>query len=223
MPEPDRPNFVVMMSDDHSQPDSIPFGSKDVRTPNLQRFAAAGCLFTNAFAASPSDAPSRTSMLTGLMPSRHGGEVNHTGKSEAIASLPEIFGRLGYQTAALGKIAWNHADQSRHGFDHIGKLGTGKAVAEFLAKKRDKSRPLLLFIGSEKPKSPWAEAEDGYDPHESFLPPTHIDTPETRLYRTRYYCEITRLDQWLGEVWHLARKELGDKSCFTYLSDHGAP
>ena len=221
MAEPDRPNIVVMVSDDHGQPDCVPFGSKDVRTPNLQRFAAAGCLYAQAFAASPSCAPSRSSLLTGLMPSRHGGEPNHVGKQDNIASLPGIFGRLGYQTAALGKIAYNHADQSRHGFDVVGKLGTGKAVADFFAKKRDKSKPLAMFVGTTLPACPWGEYES-YDPQEALLPPTHIDTPETRVHRARYYADIARLDQWIGEIWHLSRKELGDKSCFMYFSDHGA-
>jgi N-sulfoglucosamine sulfohydrolase len=55
-----RPDIVIFLTDDHSQLDSTPFGSRELRTPNMQRLAGAGLTFTRAFVASPSCAPSQT-------------------------------------------------------------------------------------------------------------------------------------------------------------------
>ena len=54
-----KPHIVVFLADDHGFADSEVYGSKNVRTPNMLRLAAAGMAFTNAFVASPSCAPSR--------------------------------------------------------------------------------------------------------------------------------------------------------------------
>ena len=71
-----KPNFVIFLADDHGMLDSTPYGSKDSRTPSMQRVADAGVTFTHMFVASPSCAPSRGAMLTGLMPARNGAEAN---------------------------------------------------------------------------------------------------------------------------------------------------
>ena len=94
---PPRPNIIVFLADDHGQLDSTPYGATDVRTPNLQRLADAGMTFTHAFIASPSCAPSRAAMLTGLMPARNGAERNHTFKRDDVASLPGVLRQLGYE------------------------------------------------------------------------------------------------------------------------------
>ncbi len=61
-----NPNIVVFLSDDHSLLDSTVYGSKDVKTPAMERLASAGMTFERAFVASPSCAPSRASLLTAL-------------------------------------------------------------------------------------------------------------------------------------------------------------
>lgn len=71
-----KPNIVVFLADDHSLRDSSVYGATDVRTPNMQRLSAAGMTFNRAFVASPSCAPSRAVLLTGLMPARNGAEPN---------------------------------------------------------------------------------------------------------------------------------------------------
>ena len=158
----DKPNIVVFISDDHGQLDSTPYGATDVRTPNMQKLADAGCRFTNAFVASPSCAPSRAAMLTGLMPARNGAESNHTFKKDGVASLPEVLRKLGYETAAFGKIAHGPKDAERHGFDHLDRRYDTKVVGDYLM-KRQKSKPICLFVGTRHPHVPWSENE-GYDP-----------------------------------------------------------
>lgn len=218
--EPVKPNLVIFIADDHGRLDSTPYGATDVRTPNLERFARAGCLFTHAFVASPSCAPSRAALLTGLMPARNGAEANHTYKKDGIASLPGTLRKLGYETAAFGKVAHGQKDAARHDFDHHAGRHDPAFVKEFL-EKRPPNKPLALFVGTPRPHVPWPE-NIGYDPAQVTLPPTHIDTPATREFRCRYYTEVTRADTWLGEMFDLTREKLGDNSVFVYTSDHGA-
>ena len=87
---PPRPNIVVFIADDHSQADSQPYGSTEVRTPQMARLAAEGMKFTHAFVASPSCGPSRTALLTGLWSARNGAEPNHKPKNPGVASLPPV-------------------------------------------------------------------------------------------------------------------------------------
>src|SRR4051812_13515896 len=71
------PNIVIFISDDHSALDCGAYGSRDVRTPNIDRLAREGLLFRNAFAASPTCMPSRAALFTGLMPLRNGAHANN--------------------------------------------------------------------------------------------------------------------------------------------------
>ena len=216
-----RPDIVVFLSDDHAQLDATPYGATDVRTPHMQQLAGDGLVFTHAFIASPSCAPSRSAMLTGLMPARNGAENNHTYKRDDITSLPEKLRALGYQTAAFGKVAHGPHDITRHGFDVTAPSHAAAVVGEFLA-ERDRSKPLCLFVGTHEPHVPWPDL-DGYDPTKINLPPAHIDTPETRAFRARYYTDITKADTQLGELRALTRTHLdASRTLFVYTSDHGA-
>ncbi len=216
-----RPDLVVFLSDDHGQLDSTPYGAPDVHTPNMQRLADAGLTFDRAFIASPACAPSRAAMLTGLMPARNGAEANHTYKRDDVASLPEVLRKLGYQTAAFGKVAHGPKDVARHGFDVFNAAYAAPVVEKFL-RERDSTKPLCLFVGTHEPHVPWPRLE-GYDPTQVKLPPTFIDTPETRDFRARYYTDVTTADTELGQIRALARQHLDPKrTLFIYTSDHGA-
>src|SRR5215213_1617872 len=85
--EATRPNIVVFLTDDHSLLDSTLYASKDLKTPNMQRLAAAGLTFDREFVALPSCAPSRAAMLTGLMPAKNGAEPNHSKPRAEIKKL----------------------------------------------------------------------------------------------------------------------------------------
>lgn len=212
-------NIVVFIADDHGQLDSAPYGAADVRTPNMQRLAQAGMLFTHAFAASPSCAPSRASILTGLMPSRHGAMVNHSRPRADVARLPGFLRSLGYVVAAFGKVA-HYGQDKLYGFDHYQNKYDAKTVAAFLD-GRDAKKPLCLFVGTHAPHVPWPEHAT-YDPTTLRVPPWHIDIPETREARARYYTAITKADSDLGGIMELVRDRLGEQLLFIYTSDHGA-
>jgi arylsulfatase A-like enzyme len=215
----EKPSFVIFLSDDHGWWDSTVYGALDVRTPNMQRLADEGMTLTHCFVASPACAPSRAALLTGLMPARNGAEANHTYCHEGIETLPAYLQELGYEVAAFGKVAHGR-DVTRHGFDHHDRQYSEDVVARYLA-ERDAARPLCLFVGTHQPHVPWPE-NDGYDPAKLCVPPTHVDTPETRTYRARYYTDVTVADAELGQIYDLAREKLGRNTLFIYTSDHGA-
>lgn len=217
------PNIVVYIADDHSQFDSSLYGAADIPTPHMEALAADGMLLTHAFIASPACAPSRSAMLTGLMPARNGAEANHTAPREGAHYLIQDLQALGYQVAAFGKV--DHGRKfKRAGFD-INGGGPSFAqlrndVPEFLADRKS-NQPLCLFVGISNPHVPWP-AESSFDPAEVVFPPHHLDTPETRRHRASYYQEIHEVDLLLGELRQLAHQKLGANTVFIYTADHGS-
>src|SRR5581483_6813969 len=63
-----RPNILFLLSDDHSYPYLGCYGNPDVRTPNLDRFAAEGLRFDRMFVSCPQCVPSRAALMTGRSP-----------------------------------------------------------------------------------------------------------------------------------------------------------
>lgn len=220
-----KPNIVVFLGDDHSVLDSEPYGNKDVRTPNMRRLASEGMLFTHAFVVSPSCAPSRAALLTGLMPARNGAEPNHSRPRAEIKRLPAYLKELGYEVVAFGKVS-HYKHTADYGFDQFAFDGFHEHEAiptalKFL-RERKSDKPLCIFVGSNWPHVPWPTNSAGYRANALALPDTHADTAETRRARGRYYAAVTRMDNQLGRVMETARETLGTNTVFVQTSDHGA-
>jgi N-sulfoglucosamine sulfohydrolase len=223
--EPKRPNLVIFLSDDHSLLDSSVYGSKDVKTPNMERLAAAGLTFDRAFVASPSCAPSRAAMLTGLMPARNGAEPNHSKPRPELKKLPAYLHDLGYEVVAFGKVS-HYQHTKDYGFDYFAHDTYHDDVAisvgvEWL-RARKSTKPLCIFYGTNWPHVPWPKDGEGYQPAAVRVPENHVDTPRTREARARYYAAIARMDAELGQVYDAAREVLGPETFFLHTSDHGA-
>lgn len=223
----DRLNIVVFICDDHGSLDSSPYGSRDFRTPNMQRLADAGLVFTRAFVASPSCAPSRAALLTGLMPARNGAEANHTKPRKELKTWPAYFQDLGYEVVAFGKVS-HYKFTVDYGFDHFEFDGFHDhrgipAAVEFLKKRDAKTaKPLCLMVGTNWPHVPWPKETDGIDPARLSLPAQSIDTPETRAARARYVAAVEQGDADLGQIYNAAQATLGEQCLFLSTSDHGA-
>ena len=67
-----KPNIVVYLSDDHGSEYLGCYGNEYIQTPHLDRIAEDGIRFTHAFTPTPTCAPSRSTLYTGLYPARHG-------------------------------------------------------------------------------------------------------------------------------------------------------
>lgn len=225
--ETDRPNIVLFISDDLGQLDTSPYGAAQIRTPHLAQLAERGMLFTHAFVASPSCAPSRAALLTGMMPARNGAEANHSKPRAEIKKWPAYFQDLGYEVAAFGKVS-HYKHTPDYGFDHFAHdtfhdhAGIPAAV-EYL-RKRDTgdAKPLCLLVGTNWPHVPWPADFGDYDPAQLSLPAGSVDTPLTRQWRARYAAAVTKADDDLGAIVAAARQTLGENMLFAFTSDHGA-
>jgi uncharacterized sulfatase len=220
----DRPNVVVFLADDLTWSDCPPTGGTMPPTPNMLRLTRAGMTFTQAFVASPSCAPSRGALLTGLDPMRNGAMLNHTAPRPDVKRWPAYFQALGYETAAIGKVA-HYAQVKQYGFDHVSHFNYHQddcveaAVTWLGARKSDK--PLCLIVGTNWPHVPWPK--DGWgDPASVTLTPRLVDTPQTRTAVTRYHAAVANADRDLGLVYDAARRVLGENTLFVFSSDHGA-
>jgi arylsulfatase len=110
-------NILFIMSDQHRGDCIGADGATWIHTPNLDKLAKDGVLFTNAYASVPSCLPARTSILTGMSPWQSG-QLGYTSIPEFQYELPKIFTEAGYRTHAVGK---NHFTpmRNKHGYQTI--------------------------------------------------------------------------------------------------------
>lgn len=222
-----RPDLVVFLTDDHGQLDSTPYGGYGIRTPHMQRLADAGLTFTRAYVASPSCAPSRAALLTGLMPARNGAEANHAKPRAELKKWPAYFQELGYEVVSFGKVA-HYRHTGDYGFDHFAHdtfhdhAGIPAAVEFLMQRPRPAAKPLCIFVGSNWPHGPWPEQDLGYDPQQLPLPAGSIDTPATRAWRARYAAAVTKGDDDLGAILDATRAHLPKETLLLFSADHGA-
>jgi uncharacterized sulfatase len=222
----DRPSIVVFLADDLGWRDVSLHGGQNVPTPNMQRLAADGMTFTHAFVASPSCAPSRAALLTGLDPMRNGAMLNHARPKAEPKKWPAYFQDLGYEVVAIGKVA-HYAQVTEYGFDHVSHYNyhqdkcVTEAVNWLTSRKNPNGKPLCLMVGTNWPHVPWPK-KTTVDPAAIHLPPDQADTPETRTAWSRYLAAVANADRDLGLVYDAAQKILGPDTLFLFSSDHGA-
>src|SRR5262249_15358413 len=113
--EPRRPNVVWIVADDHAPYVLGAYGNAKVRTPNLDRLAAEGMRFDQAYCTSPVCTASRQSFLTGRYPRTVGVTQLQTALPASETTLAEMLKAAGYDTAAIGKMHFN--SNLTHGFD----------------------------------------------------------------------------------------------------------
>ncbi len=115
-----QPNVLFIAVDDLNNWLGCLNGHPGTKTPNIDKLARSGVLFTNAHCQAPLCGPSRASLMSGLRPSTTGiyGQINDNDirkdnpVTENIVFLPEYFGRYGYHTMGIGKLFHNHAPDS---------------------------------------------------------------------------------------------------------------
>ncbi len=105
---PEKPNIVLIYADDLGYGDLGCYGSTAIQTPHIDRLAAAGIRFTDAYATSATCTPSRYGLLTGEYPWRKKGNKILQGDAKMIippgsVTLPSILHGAGYRTGVIGK------------------------------------------------------------------------------------------------------------------------
>ena len=131
-----RPNIIFILSDDLGYADIGAYGQKDIQTPSLDKMAAEGMLFTDAYAGSPLCAPCRSTLFTGLhtghTPIRHNPAAargwNRTVQGDPplpddILTFAKVCKQTGYATACIGKYGMGTPGKAgspdRLGFDYF--------------------------------------------------------------------------------------------------------
>ncbi|MFD2873288.1 sulfatase [Mucilaginibacter ximonensis] len=110
-----RPNIIFILADDHAYQAISAYGSKFIKTPNIDRIAREGALMKQAFVTNSVCSPSRAVILTGKYSHINGMKDNGTYFNGAQQTLPKLFKQYGYQTAMIGK--W-HLFSEPTGFDY---------------------------------------------------------------------------------------------------------
>jgi len=131
-----RPNILFIMSDDHAYQAVSAYSDKLINTPNIDRIADEGILFTNACVTNSICAPSRATILTGKFSHLNGKIDNHAKFDTTQVTFPQLFKKAGYQTAMFGKL---HFGNNPKGVDDFLILpGQGHYInPKFLGKKSD--------------------------------------------------------------------------------------
>src|SRR5487761_2107331 len=112
----DRPNILLLMTDQHRGDCIGAAGNPAIHTPNIDRLARGGVLFQNAYSSTPTCTPARAALLTGMSPWNHGmlgyGQV----AGHYPVEMPALLHNAGYFTTGIGKMHW-HPQRALHGFD----------------------------------------------------------------------------------------------------------
>ena len=118
-----KPNVIIILADDAGYADFGFMGSTDLETPQLDKLAKNGVVFTDAHVSATVCAPSRAGLITGKYQQRFGFEANGTGGiglPDNVITIADVFKQNNYKTIALGK--WHLGDSesdhpNQRGFD----------------------------------------------------------------------------------------------------------
>ncbi len=223
---PARPNIVYLHSHDsgrYLQPYGCP-----VPTPNLQRLAAEGVLFRNAFSGAPTCSPSRAALLSGQCAHRSGMlGLAHRGfrMNDYNQHLVHTLRQASYHTVLAG-IQHVASKPDLIGYDEIMRPRTmsaadvAPAAVAFLDKQPH--TPFFLDVGFFETHREYPQPTPQDDPR-FIQPPSPIpDTPATRLDTARYHASARILDDGVGLVLAaLERNGLAANTLVISTTDHG--
>jgi len=133
-----RPNIIYIMSDDHDADAISAYNKKLIATPNIDRIAKEGVLFSRNFVSNSICGPVRATLVTGQHSHKNGMKDNRTRFDSSRLTMPKIFQQNGYQTAIVGK--W-HLQSYPTGFD-FWKILPGQGLyfePRFISMKGDTS------------------------------------------------------------------------------------
>lgn len=175
----DKPmNILYIMTDDHSYQTISAYDKRYIETPNIDRIANEGVIFSNSFVANSISGPSRACLLTGKHSHKNGFIDNAHKFDGEQQTFPKLLQQVGYQTAVVGK--W-HLTSDPTGFDYwnilIGQgeyynpifIDNGEKVVkegyatnittdialDWLENGRDKDKPFCMLLHHKAPHRTW--------------------------------------------------------------------
>ncbi len=226
----DRPNVLVLVSDDHGIDALGCYGNPVIQTPHLDALAADGIRFNRAFCTTASCSASRSVILSGLYNHvngqyGHAHSFHHFMSFDDFKSLPVQLEEAGYRTARIGK--YHVAPESVYKFD-VALPGNSRNGVEMANNSKKwlslrTAEPFFLYFCSSDPhrgggfaeelphqpdrfgNKPPGEVYEGikevtYEPEEVIVPPFLPDNAPTRAELAQYYQSVTRMDQGFGAI-----------------------
>lgn len=236
---PDRPNVLLVVSEDNGAELGC-YGTPHVRTPRLDRLAAEGCRFTNAYVPHAVCSASRAAFLTGLYPFQNGqiGLATHRyAMFRHWDNLPSILKAHGYRTGLMGKLhvnpesafpfdfRWNESKANSFGSRNVQRVA--EVAGEFF---RESEQPFFLSLNFSDAHFPILRQQNGLPKHplsaadvSGTLPFIGADSPRLRQGTADYYNCMMRLDSGVGMVLdELEKAGKTDSTLVIYIGDHGA-
>ena len=173
-----RPSILFIMSDDHAYQAISAYDDRLLETPNIDRIAQEGILFTNASVTNSICAPSRAVILTGKHSHLNGKIDNNAKFDDTQITFPQLFQKAGYQTAMFGKLHFGNNPKGVDDFfilpgqgNYINPRFIGKErdtiitgyvtdiitdlTLNWLNHKRDKEKPFMMMYLHKAPHRPW--------------------------------------------------------------------
>lgn len=241
----EKPNILLLLSDDHSYPFVSCYGDTNVRTPTLDKLAAEGMKFHRYFTAAPQCVPARAALLTGRSPVAARNTRFTAPLSREEVTFPELLReKAGYYTGVCGRNFHLDGPGSRSGegigaliekhhlktfTDRVDFLNTcpdnevAAKVTEFL-EKRPPGKPFFMWANFSDPHHVWnAPAEFRPNPASVKLPAHWPDLPGVREQVADYCAEVNRVDRTIAGVLDVLKERgLLDKTLVIFTGDNGA-
>jgi N-sulfoglucosamine sulfohydrolase len=230
-----RPNILWISTEDIS-PDLGCYGDSYAVTPNLDRLAAQGMRYANAFATAPVCAPSRSAIITGMYPTTIG-SLHMRSKAvppAGVKAFTEYLRAAGYYCTNNSKTDYNfEAPPANRPPDTVWDETSNTA---HWRNRPDKNQPFfavfnIIVTHESQVRVPDAQykkntaalkPEQFHDPAKASLPPYYPDTPIVRKDWARYYDNITAMDYIVADILkQLEDDGLADNTVVFFWGDHG--
>ncbi len=224
---PTRPN-VLLISVDTLRADRLGCYGGRVPTPGIDALARRGARFPVAVAHAPLTAPSHASLLTGLLPPRHG--VRDNGAfvlPEAPVTLAQAFGRAGWRSAAfVSGFPLDRRFGFARGFEHFDDRlprGADAGRAAHVERRGDATAEAFLTWLAGQPAgpqaAPWLAFVHFFDPHAPYEAPGDLAAARTG---GAYEGEVAFVDAQVGRLAAaLAARGESERTLVLLTSDHG--
>ncbi len=215
------PNILMITSEDNSAYFLGCYGNKMADTPNLDKLASEGFMYTHAFANHPVCAPARNTILTGVYAASNGNEQMRSkyAKSEVVKTYPEYFREAGYYCTNNVKTDYNYAGDWNAIWDECSREATYK--------NRAPGQPFFAvfsnFTTHESRIHQQIPTEElKHDPLKVEIAPYHPDLPEIRHDWAQYYDRHEQMDAEVGEILkELEESGEAENTIIIYYGDHG--
>lgn len=212
-----RPNILWVTSEDNG-PHLGAYGDTFADTPHLDRLAARGMIYLNAWSTAPVCAPARTAIISGIYPTATGSEHMRSlvPLPAGVKMFPQILREAGYYCTNNVKEDYN--------LEKPGKVWD-ESSREAHWNKRSPGQPFFAvfnFTTTHESQIRSRPHEFRHDPARVPIPAYHPDTPEVRQDWAQYYDKVTEMDAQVGRVLEeLEQDGLAEDTIVFYYADHG--